>query len=132
MRTHGIDHVNILTDDLDATVGFYSALLGLARGESPAAAVGMSGAWMRDAEGRAIVHVVLRDPASDYSRGHVPGAPTGAVHHVAFRCEGFAAARERVAALQLDHRINDGRLGLRQIVVSDPNGIRVELNFPED
>lgn len=131
MSTRGIDHVNILTDDLDATVEFYAAVLGLTRGESPVAARGMQGAWLCDADGRAIVHVVLRDPGGDYARGHQPGGRTGMFHHVAFRCDGFAEAQERIAALGLDHRVNDGILGLRQIILDDPSTIRVELNFPE-
>ena len=131
MRTHAIDHVNILTDDLDATAGFYTAVLGLARGETPGNARGMQGAWMCDGDGRAIVHVVLRDPASAYVAEHEIGIPTGAIHHVAFRCDGFAEARERVAGLGLEHRVNDGILGLRQIILKDPNAITVELNFPE-
>ena len=129
MHTEAIDHVNILTDDLDATARFYHEVLGLTRGVTPGAARGMQGAWMCDSDGRAIVHVVLRDPDAAFGAGHVPGTPTGAIHHVAFRCTGFAEARERIAALGYAHRVNDGILGLSQIVLPDPNGITVELNF---
>jgi catechol 2,3-dioxygenase-like lactoylglutathione lyase family enzyme len=132
MQTHAIDHVNILTDDLDATAGFYADVLGLTRADSPLNGRGMQGAWMRDAAGNAIVHLVLNDAAAkDYGTGHATGTPTGSIHHVAFRCDGFAEARAHIAALGLEHQVNDGILGLHQIVLKDPNAIRVELNFPE-
>jgi len=131
MSTSGIDHVNILTDDLDATCAFYAAVLGLVRTESPAAVTGLTGAWLRDANGNALVHLVWRDPARSFGEGHEPGLSTNAIHHVAFRCTGFDAARARIAALGLECEVNEGRLGLRQIMVQDPNAINVEMNFPE-
>lgn len=131
MQVSAIDHVNIVTDDLDGTAGFYADVLGLTRGETPAAAMGMRGAWMSDAAGNALVHIAARETAR-YADGHQPGVPTGAIHHLAFRCAGFAETQEKLARLGVEHRVNDGRLGLRQIVLKDPNAINVELNFPGD
>lgn len=130
MHVSAIDHVNILTDDLAATAAFYAAVLGLTQAERPHAVSGHVGAWMCDAQGRALVHLQWNDPARDFAP-HVPGAPTGSFHHVAFRCAGFAEARARLEARGIAHRVNDGLYGLRQIFVTDPNGISVELNFPE-
>lgn len=130
MQVSAIDHVNIITDDLDGTAGFYEELLGLKRGETPGAAMGFKGAWMFDDAGNAIVHIAWKDPDRDFGGEHVPGAVTGAVHHLAFRCHGFEAAKQKVTALGLEHRVNDGMLGLRQIMLVDPNNINLELNFP--
>lgn len=133
MQVSGIDHVNILTHDLDATAAFYERVLGLTRSEGAGAAMGFRGAWMHDATGRAIVHLVWKDPASDRYDDYEPGRPTNALHHVAFRCEGFEALRARLEAMGEEHRVNDRKYGdIRQIFLTDPNAVNVELNFAED
>lgn len=129
----GIDHVNIVTHDVDATADFYTRLLGLRHGESAGAALGMKGAWMFDGQDNPIVHIGWKDPARDYSAGHEPGVPTGAIHHVAFRCRGFEAMKARIEALGLEHRTMDSAtFSFRQINLKDPNGVNLELNFAGD
>ena len=54
-QVKGIDHVNIIADDLDATVGFYEALLGFRRGETPGGAMGFRGGWLHDSAGRPLI-----------------------------------------------------------------------------
>ncbi|VWX54706.1 VOC family protein [Novosphingobium sp. 9U] len=133
MQVSGIDHVNILTQDLDATAAFYERLLGLTRSDNLGISTGFRGAWMRDTTGSAIVHLVWKDPASDRYEGYEPGQPTNAVHHVAFRCEGFTAMREKLDALGLEYRVNDRQYGpVRQIFLVDPNAVNLELNFAGD
>ena len=132
MQVHALDHVNILTGDLDATARFYEAVLGLVRGESPAARMGLEGAWMFAPDGRAIVHLGLKKPGADYGAENIPGEVTGAIHHVAFHCTGFDAAKQRISAAGYEYRANEfANLGLRQIMLFDPNRVQVELNFPE-
>lgn len=130
MTTSGIDHVNILTDDLEATVAFYEVVLELTRGTSPATAMGIQGAWMLDALGAAIVHLIGNEPGLKLGAGRSPGQSTNAVHHVAFRCDGFDAAKARIVQSGLEFHVNNGNYGLRQIVLTDPNAITVEMNFP--
>jgi catechol 2,3-dioxygenase-like lactoylglutathione lyase family enzyme len=133
MQVNAIDHVNILTDDLDGTAGFYERLLGLKRGETPGAAMGFKGAWMIDATGAAIVHIGWKDPARDYGAEHVPGAATGAFHHVAFKCAGYDSMVDRLDQMGVEYR-GDGvaRFGVRQLFLRDPNNINIELNFSGD
>lgn len=132
MPTTALDHVNILTDDLAATIAFYETVVELKAGESPGAAYGYKGAWMLDPAGHALVHLVWNDPEKALGAGRQPGASTNAVHHIAFSCTGFAAAKERLDGLGIEHRINDGMLGLRQIMAEDPNGVTIEMNFHGD
>jgi len=133
MKVSGIDHVNVLTHDLEASAGFYEAVLGLARSDNLGIAPGFKGAWMRDATGHAIVHLVWKDPASDRYDGYDPGAPTNAVHHVALRCEGFAAMCGTLDRFGIAYRANDRKYGeVRQIFVTDPNAVNLELNFAGD
>lgn len=125
MQVSAIDHVNINTADLDGTAAFYERLLGLRRGESPVTAFGRTGAWMFDAAGNAIVHLVGTDTPED--------GPTGAIDHVALRCAGFEAALSRITEMGLEYRVNDRKFGtFRQVFVTDPNGVKLELNFSGD
>ncbi|MET1755425.1 VOC family protein [Novosphingobium sp. RD2P27] len=133
MLVSGIDHINILTHDLEATAAFYERVLGLTRSENLGVAAGFRGAWMRDGSGAAIVHLVWKDPASERYDGYMPGQSTNGVHHVAFRCRGFEAAREKLDAMELLYRVNDVANGsIRQIFLVDPNAVNVELNFAND
>lgn len=130
MQVSGIDHVNILTDDLEATARFYETVLDLRRGENPAVKMGISGYWMHDATGHPCVHLVDRLTGQGRYDDYRPGEPTNAVHHVALRCAGFAETRDRLDALGVAYRINDlAHLGLMQIFVADPNAVNLELNF---
>jgi len=130
MQVSAIDHVNVLTDDLDKTANFYADVLGLKRGESVGAAMGYKGAWMFDDAGFPIVHIGLKTPERDYGPDHIVGAPTGALHHVAFRCSGFESAKERLAGLGLAfNAMERPEVTFRQITLKDPNNINLELNF---
>ena len=133
MQVSGIDHVNILTDDLEKTARFYEDILGLTRKENPGGKIGIAGYWMCDSAGDAIVHLVDRLSAAERYQGYRPGEPTNAVHHVALRCQGFEATIAKLEAMACEYRVNDlTHLGLRQIFVGDPNAVNLELNFSGD
>lgn len=130
MRISGIDHVNVLTDDLEASARFYEEVLGLTRGPNPTIATHIAGYWMHDAAGNAIIHLVDRTTAQGRYDAYVPGAPTNALHHVALRCSGYAGMRARIEAMGLPHRVAvHAELGLAQIFLVDPNAVNLELNF---
>lgn len=133
MQVSGIDHVNILTDDLEATASFFERVLDLTRSENPSIAPGIAGYWMRDAGGKPIVHLIDRTTAPGRYDDYHPGAPTNALHHVALRCTGFDAACGRLDALGLPYRTMDqSRIGLKQIFLADPNAVNLELTFLGD
>lgn len=130
MPVNGVDHVNILTDDLEATASFYEQVLGLARSENPTIAKGIAGYWMRDAAGNAIIHLVDRTTAGHRYEAYHPGQPTNALHHFALRCTGYPETRAKIEALGLSHRVSEHpALGLAQIFLVDPNAVNLELNF---
>lgn len=133
MPVNGVDHVNILTDDLEATASFYERVLGLTRSDNPTIAKGIAGYWMRDAAGHAIVHLVDRTTAPGRYDDYRPGQPTNALHHFALRCSGFAETVAMIEQLGLAHRVMEhAGLGLRQVFLVDPNAVNLELNFPGD
>lgn len=132
MAVKGLDHVNIVTRDLDATADFYAGLLGLRRGETPAAAMGLKGAWMLDEAGQAIIHLQGFDPAR-HAAGRDESTGTGWIDHVALACEGFEDIKRRCEDMELPFRVNDRQFAnLRQVFVQDPNNVTLELNFAGD
>ncbi len=129
MTTEALDHVNIVTADLDRAEHFYRDLLLLEPRPAPPPLTRATARWLYDAGGRAVLHLNSRDAPRLFDRDMAAG-PTGALHHVAFRCAGFDAMLQRLAALGLDHRRNDvTTIGLRQLFVTDPDGVLLELNF---
>ncbi len=130
MQVTGIDHVNVLTDDLEATARFYEEVLGLIRSANSTVASHIAGYWMRDSAGNAIVHLVDRTTAPGRYDDYHPGSPTNALHHVALRCTGYEETRARIEGLGLPHRaMEHPALGLAQIFLVDPNAVNLELNF---
>jgi catechol 2,3-dioxygenase-like lactoylglutathione lyase family enzyme len=134
MPVKGVNHVNIIADDLDETCRFYGDLLGFERGEMPGAVQGamggFKGAWLLDDARQPIVHLMAYNAERHAGRDR---AATGAIDHVAFTCEDFAATLRRCEELGVEYRINDRQFGdLRQIFVTDPNNVSLELNFPGD
>lgn len=129
MHIEALDHVNIITADLDATCTFYAELLGLERRDAPPPLTPGTAQWMHDTAGRAILHVNSLDCVRAYDR-EVASGPTGSIHHVALRCVGHSETVARLDARGADYQLNlVAAIGLRQIFTMDPNGILLELNF---
>ncbi|MES2498652.1 MAG: VOC family protein [Pseudomonadota bacterium] len=140
-----LEHCNIRTFDLAATVRFYEDVIGLRAGPVPGG--NGRGAWLYDDNDIPVVHVIALDPdqreqglAEIRNRlGDLAGPldlasmkGTGVIDHVAFRCEGYAAMVERLDARGLTYRAFDiPSYKLRQIFVNDPSDVTLELNFRE-
>ena len=68
-------------------------------------------------------------PSRSQGRGSISGI--GTVDHIAFEGSGHGEMAARLPARGIDGQqrtVPD--LGLRQIFVHDPNGVRIELNYP--
>ncbi len=129
MRVNALDHVNIIVADLDATARFYAEMFGLERRDAPPPLTPRNAQWMYDGAGRAVVHINSLDCPRTYDREVGPG-PTGAVHHVAFNCNGHEEMLARLKRHDRRYQLNEVRaVGLRQIFTVDPNGVLLELNF---
>ena len=126
MAPRRLEHVLVLTNDLEASREFYCAALGLEVGDRPP--LEFPGYWLY-LDGVPCVHVAERGPYEAHvaARGLQAGP---AVDHVAFAGEGYerVAARLEAAGLEALANIVPGT-GLRQLFLTDPNGIRIEVNF---
>jgi catechol 2,3-dioxygenase-like lactoylglutathione lyase family enzyme len=118
-----LDHFNVRTTDLAATRRFYCELMGLKDGFRPN--FSFPGAWLYSGD-QAVVHVRGLEPGDP-----VPGAGTGSVDHIAFVASGLKEMRDRLTAAGFPFREREvPNLGLKQLFVTDPNGVLIELNYP--
>lgn len=130
MIVERLDHVNIITDRLAETALFYADLLDLEERGGPPPTRPDQVRWMYDHAGNAILHLNSVDCPRAFDRAVVPGAATGAIHHVALRCGNFDAVKARLDARGADYTVNDlSSIGLWQIFTADPNNVLLELNF---
>jgi len=132
MRINALDHVNIITADLEASARFYVEVFGLERRNAPPPLTPANAQWMYDHAGRAIIHVNSLECPRAYDRLVEPG-PTGALHHVALNCSGYAEMVQRLKDRGMAYQTNlVAAIGLRQIFMTDPNDVLFELNFFAD
>ncbi len=113
-----IHHVNIRTRDLEGTVAFYTAAIGLKRGERPG--FSFSGAWLYDDERPAIRLNAVADE---------PSQTENAFDHVAFSVDALDDVLARLDSLNVRYHglVRIPNSTLRQCFVRDPNGIIVEF-----
>jgi catechol 2,3-dioxygenase-like lactoylglutathione lyase family enzyme len=127
MAPRRLEHVLVLTDDLEASKDFYCEALGLEVGERPP--LEFPGFWLY-LDGVPCLHLAER--AAYEAHAAALGLRVGpAVDHVALGGTDYdeAAARLRAAGVDAVENSVPGA-GLRQLFVTDPNGVRIELNLP--
>jgi catechol 2,3-dioxygenase-like lactoylglutathione lyase family enzyme len=126
MPLRRLEHVLVLTDDLEATRAFYCDGLGLELGERPP--LEFPGYWLY-LDGSPCVHVAERASYEAHAAtlGLNPVSPP--IDHVAFAADGYAQLVARLGAAGIEAVTNSvPAAGLRQLFLSDPNAVRIELN----
>ena len=118
MAIQGMNHFNVLTDDVDKTRAFYVGVLGLKEGDRPA--FKFDGAWLY-ADGRPILHV---------SAGKLPDERAGVIDHIAFTSTGLKATVANLKAHGIGYSLmQQVGTGIWQVFCHDPMGAKVELDF---
>jgi len=121
-------HVALRTGDLDATVRFYTEVLGMILAERPP--IGFPGAWLKAPQpgADASIHVYAGDAALEPDGSLL--TRSGAIDHVSVACQGYSEFRERFRKFGLEWRENlVPATPLWQLFVYDPNGVQLELTF---
>jgi catechol 2,3-dioxygenase-like lactoylglutathione lyase family enzyme len=122
MRVGVLDHYNVSTRELGATIRFYEGVLGLVNGPRPP--FDFPGAWLYS-EGHPVLHL------NDISATDTPQRPdSGVIDHIAFGSRGFEATKKHLTQKGIPFRVNEvPNSPRRQIFVRDPNNVLIELNF---
>ena len=128
-----LEHFLIQTADIGATRDWYVDVLGMREGPHPDFRFPVCWLYLGD---EPVLHLTVGgDAVSDNRRKYLGQQSTatygsGVVDHVAFRATGL---REMMAELDARgiaytrRRVDDQ--GLFQLFLTDPNGVKVELNF---
>jgi len=118
MKITGMNHFNVLTDDVEATRKFYVGVLGLTEGERPP--FKFPGLWLY-AGGHPILHI---------SGARLPKERAGMIDHIAFSTTDLQATVARLKEHGIEHSLNrQVGTGIWQVFCHDPMGAKVELDF---
>jgi catechol 2,3-dioxygenase-like lactoylglutathione lyase family enzyme len=126
-----LDHVLVLTEDIEATRDFYRDALGLEVGDRPP--LEFPGYWLY-AKGVPCVHVADRTAYTAHSQSTgIPASPpadgTGALDHLAFSGDDHDEAVARLDRSGVEAKRNTVQgIGMRQLFFEDPNGVKIEIN----
>jgi catechol 2,3-dioxygenase-like lactoylglutathione lyase family enzyme len=130
MSVTEIEHVLVLTDDIEATREFYCLVVGLRVGERPP--LEFPGYWLY-AGATPCLHIAQRRAYSAHAARlglNVPESPgTSPVDHIAFNAgdyEALCARLESIGVAAVRNTAPGG--GPRQLFIEDPNGVRIEIN----
>jgi lactoylglutathione lyase len=131
----GLEHVLVLSDDIDTAREFYESAVGLHTGTRPSLA--FPGYWLYAGEAPCL-HIADRAAYRAHAAtlgltvgqtAGVGGPGSSAVDHIAFAASDYEAVTARLAASGIEPVRNDvPGGGPRQLFFSDPDGVRVEIN----
>lgn len=116
-----VDHINVVSERLEATRAFYVDVLGLAEGPRPPFA--SDGYWLY-AGPRPVVHI-------QQATGPVGPSSACALNHAAFEVADFDGQIARLDAHGVAYDLTTvPGSGQRQAFFLDPNGVRLEFGEP--
>ena len=133
MGLHHLEHFLIQTADMAATRDWYVKVLGFTEGEHPDFKFPVCWLYIGSTD---VIHITEGGKNVSENRKKYLGQQSDAVHgtgvidHVAFRCTGLAEMSEHLTSIGMSfskRQVDDQ--GLFQLFLTDPNGIKVELNF---
>lgn len=124
-----MEHLLVLTDDIDATRDFYREAIGLEVGERPP--LEFAGYWLY-AGGVSCVHVADRGEYTAHAEGLGRQASAAAVDHVAFNGKDYAELAGRLERGGVEAMENEIPGVMRQLFLTDPNGLTIEINVPHE
>ena len=115
-----LDHITIITKDLDETKKFYINILGM-KIDNNRPPFDFDGAWLA-LNNRPVVHIIVND-----IHAHSSDKPT--LDHVAFRANNIKSIKEKLDQhnISYEERITPDNQ-VHQIFIIDPNGIKIELS----
>lgn len=134
MPLEHLQHILIQTTDLEGTKDWWVDVLGLEVGPHPDFRVPVYWLYLN---GRDVLHVTTGGPGISENRKRYAGQESeatygsGVVDHVAFHASGLAGTMAHLESRGIAFKRRQiAAQNLYQIFLTDPNGVKVELNFP--
>jgi catechol 2,3-dioxygenase-like lactoylglutathione lyase family enzyme len=135
MTITGFDHYTIRCADLNASIQFYTDVIGLRIEDRPGMPVPAAIAYI-DSIDMMLIHLFQSSPdlEATFAQLNAPdGWATGRLHHVALQAAGLDDTRTHLEERQVafvERRLE--RAGKHLLVFKDPDGVEIELAFPID
>lgn len=133
MPLNKMEHYLVLTDDIDETRRFYLDVIGLSDGFR--ADLGFPGYWLY-LHDTPVLHIAEWESYTAHSdRVGIPvstrtDGSTGCFDHIAFNGSDAEEMIIKLDSMGLPyHRHDVPEVGLIQLFLDDPNGIKIELNY---
>jgi catechol 2,3-dioxygenase-like lactoylglutathione lyase family enzyme len=124
MTVMSLDHYTVCTTDLERSRRFFEEVVGLTGGDRPP--FDFPGLWLYAGDGTPVLHLV--GIGAQDARVASGG---GAIDHIAFMCRDYPQMRQKFERLGIPFEENIVPLtAMRQLFIRDPEGIKLELNFP--
>ena len=126
-----MEHYLVLSDDIEKTKDFYCDALGMREGFRPR--LEFPGYWLYVGD-TPCIHIGEWQTYSAHSREQqipvtTPAPGTGPVDHIAFNGDDFDEIVARLAQHGVTAHVNHAAGGtLRQLFLTDPNGVKIEIN----
>ncbi|WP_394808023.1 VOC family protein [Nitrosomonas sp.] len=120
MTIESMNHFTVLSSNLERSKNFYTNILGLTEGYRPPFA--FPGAWLY-AKNQAILHIMTGKP--------LPTNAAGVIDHMAFTATNLQAVIDTLKQNSIHYELHRLK-GLEswQLFFHDPDGAKVELDFP--
>jgi catechol 2,3-dioxygenase-like lactoylglutathione lyase family enzyme len=129
----GLEHLLVLSEDIEAARDFYEQAVGLRTGDRPP--LEFPGYWLYAGDVPCL-HIADRAAYRAHAATlgldvgeHAGPAGSAPVDHIAFGAADYEAVSQRLAAAGIEPIRNDvAGGGPRQLFFDDPEGLRVEIN----
>lgn len=140
--TH-LNHINIRTADMQASVSYYEKVFDFKAVPVPGLAATGQALWLTNHVGEPIIHLFSHAdypvssewpiPLLNDESGKMVESRTGSIHHVALTCSRLQDVLQRMESAGAKFAVHERRQqNLTQVFTVDPHGILLELNFAHE
>ncbi len=121
MKIRKLDHYNLWSFKRDETLTFYCEVLGLEDGAHLRPPSSSPGTWLL-VDGHPAVHINFTEDTGNTG--------TGTIDHIAFDASNASEFENSFTKHGITFKkVDRPEIGLTQLFVTDPNGVKIELNI---
>jgi glyoxylase I family protein len=114
-------HEGVPVTDIDASIKFYTEVLGLT--EMPRPDFPFPGAWLRNEDGSIEIHLFV----SNETKPGPDAKPSNVARHTAFVVNDLEGWKQRLDELAVSYWEMSGFVASAQVFITDPDGFTIEF-----